>query len=613
MVSRELNYADAEEFYWSDSTAVLYYINNETRRFKTFVANRTEMVRSLTDVSQWRHVPSQFNPADECSRGINASKFARNHRWFHGPEFLKDDSSTWPVLTNFSTPSDVEICKKSVVLLQQCKEASSLLSRLEKFSSWYRLTLAVAVLLRFLRRAKLTGAGASLNTSGALPPISVEDKQAAENVLFRICQEPYLELWKIGTKSSPLVRLDAFSDGGVIRVGGRIKNSDLQDYVKHPVVLPRESHITTLIIRHLHEKVCHGGRQLTLGEIRSNGFWILHGGVAVRQYIAQCVICRKLRGPEQRQMMADLPKDRVTAGFPPFTYSAVDHFGPFYVKQGRSQVKRYGVLFLCMASRAVHIEVSPKMDTDSFINALRRFLCRRGPVRQIRSDRGTNLVGADRELKRELEAMDDVRIATMLRSQNIVWKYNPPYASHFGGIWERQIRTVRAIFSAMLKDVKVLDDDSFSTLMTEVEAIINSRPLTAVSSCPFSVPLSPSNLLTLRETVIMPPPGVFQSSDLYCRRRWRRVQHLANVFWQRWRREVLLQMQERSKWQRKLPTLRVGDIVLLKDDSTPRNQWSIAKVSETIGHENVRQVKLRLPSGDIALRPISRVVLLLRA
>ena len=161
---------------------------------------------------------------------------------------------------------------------------------------------------------------------------------------------------------------------------------------------------------------------------------------------------------------------------------------------------------------------------------------------------------------------------------------NVPSASHMGGVWERQIRTVRNVLSAILeRNGTQLNDEALTTFMCEAEAIVNSRPLTVDSiNDPTSPnPLTPNHLLTMKTKVILPPPGIFQSADMYCRRRWRRVQHLANEFWARWRKEYMLTLQERQKWKRIRRDSKVGDIVLIKDDDlVGRNQWQLAKVVE---------------------------------
>ena len=250
--------------------------------------------------------------------------------------------------------------------------------------------------------------------------------------------------------------------------------------VKHPVILPRQSHITELIIQYCHQTTKHQGLGMTHNKVRQRGYWVIGGVSAVSNYISKCTVCKRMRAQVQQQKMADLPEDR-TEPAPPFTYSAVDYFGPFTIKDGRSDVKRYGVFFTCMASRAIHVETPNSLETDSFVNALRRFLAERGPINQMRSDRGTNFVGAKRELKEALEEMDEDKVHNHLINKNCEWikfKINVPVASHMGGVWERQIRTVRNVLAALLEESGTqLHDKSFHTLMKQVQGIVNSRPL----------------------------------------------------------------------------------------------------------------------------------------
>jgi hypothetical protein len=310
--------------------------------------------------------------------------------------------------------------------------------------------------------------------------------------------------------------------------------------------------------------------------------------------------------------MADIPAIR-TDPAPPFTYTGIDFFGPFLIKEGRKELKRYGAIFTCLASRSIHIETANTLDTDSFLNALRRFISRRGPVREIRCDNGSNFVGAERELRKATSELDHSRIQGQLLHQNIAWKFNPPSASHMGGIWERQIRSVRKVLSALLHEHgSRLDDESFRTLLCEVEAIINSRPLTSVSGSPDDLePLTPNHILTMKPFVL-PPPGHFQRDDVYLRKRWRRVQYLASLFWSRWKREYLLTLQQRQKWNKIQRNIQVGDLVLVKDDNLARCNWSMARVLSTVKDSKavVRSVKLKTQSSELC-RPIHKLVLLL--
>ena len=236
--------------------------------------------------------------------------------------------------------------------------------------------------------------------------------------------------------------------------------------------------------------------------------------------------------------MAELPFDRLQEA-PPITCCGVDLFGPFIITNRRKELKRYGVMFTCLCSRAIHIEVAHSLETDSFILALRRFIGRRGNIRQMRSDNGSNFFGAVRELRKSFRGMNHTQISEYLQTCGtdwITWINNPPTASHMGGVWERQIRSARTILDSLVKTHgRSLDDESLHTLIIEVESIVNSRPLTIktisdVNSC---VPLSFSNILTIKSKVILPPPGSFSAADVYCRKRWRRIQHMANEFWSR--------------------------------------------------------------------------------
>ena len=225
------------------------------------------------------------------------------------------------------------------------------------------------------------------------------------------------------------------------------------------------------------------------------------------------------------------------------------------------------------------------LKTDAFIYALRRFICRRGPFRQLRSDQGTNFMGARTELAQALAEMDQEKIRTKLLEELCDWisfKMNVPAASHMGGVWEHQIRSARNVLSSLLqKNGRQLDDESLRTLMCEAKAIVNSRPLTVSHLAdPDSLsPLTPNHLLTMKTKVVLAPPGAFQPADVYCRKRWRRVTHLANEFWTRWRKQFLLSLQQRQRWTHPRRNLTGDDVIMIKDENLHRNVWQLARVS----------------------------------
>ena len=270
------------------------------------------------------------------------------------------------------------------------------------------------------------------------------------------------------------------------------------------------------------------------------------------------------------------------------------------------------------------------METDSFINALRRFLADRGPIRQLRCDCGSNFGGARNELQDALQEMDQERVRAYLLKENCDWiefRMNFPAASNMGSVWERMTRSVHSVLAALLKEAGTqLNDESYRTLMKEVQSIVNSRSLTVSSwsSTEEPEPLTPNHNLTMKTKVLLPPPGVFQREDMYLQKRWRRVQHLANQFWLRWKREFLHTMQVRNNWIKPQRTLQPDDIVLMKDDDQPRSKWKLARVEEAYASEDglVRKVKLAMSTPKLDKqgrrqqpiqyldRPVNRLVLL---
>lgn len=416
-------------------------------------------------------------------------------------------------------------------------------------------------------------------------------------------------------KSSNLLRLDPFLDSnGLLRVGGRLGNSTLGYQEKHPVLLPKGHHVSKLIIRHFHEKTHHQGRQITHGAVREAGFWVIGGHRMISNLIESCVICKKLRGTTLTQHMANLPPDRMETS-PPFTNVGFDVFGPC-----SANAKRWGLIFTCLSSRAIHIEVLETMDTSSFICALRRFFAIRGPVAKLRCDHGTNFVGGKSQLDDALLEMDQSRIQKFTAEQGCEWMFSPPHASHFGGVWERQIGTVRRILDAMLLGIgrAQLTHELLVTLMAEVTGIVNSRPIAAIpSDVDEPQPLTPAMVLTMKTRPLAPTPGHFVQQDLYARSWWRKAQYLADQFWIRWRKEYLQKLQSRPKWENRERNLSVGDIVLVKEDNAHRNDWLLGKIVEVTRSTdgNVRRAKVTSWKGRSMKtydRPICSFVLLLK-
>ena len=616
----EMNMMIDTTTFWTDSMAVLRYIANEKTRFHTFVANRLRVIHEGSTLKQWRFIDSVQNPADIVSRGASVDKLLETKQWFNGPDFLWKPFSSWlsedsPVL---SLPDDDPEVKKSASACQTLAEVIDdhpVEILLKRCSGWMKLKRCLGWILLFCRRMvqKIRAKDQSKVTTrnGLLLEPDILDE--AEEIIIRHQQAKYfqdeidnLEKHKHIANQSSLIKLDPIiGKGGLLRVGGRLSKADLPYNSQHPIILPKKSPISRLLVEKIHKDVGHLGSNTILSQLRHK-YWIIAARIIIRSVLFKCVVCRKYRARQTKQFMADLPEDRITPDEPPFTKTGVDYFGPFFVKRGRVSVKRYGVIFTCLVSRAVHIEVAYSLDTDSCICAIRRFIARRGTVKIIYSDNGTNLVGAQRELKEELKRW--TREGFQNRLPSITWKFNPPQGSHFGGTWERLIRSVRKIlYSMMQQQLRLLDDEGLLTLFTEVEAILNNRPLSYVSSDADDIQvITPNLLLQLRPGESM-PCGVFDKKDTYSRRRWKQVQYLADLFWTRWVKDYLPDLQVRQKWHQRKRNLSAGDVVLVVDDS-PRNSWTLGRILETYPDKKgiVRVVRVKTPT-TVLQRPVHKL------
>ena len=311
------------------------------------------------------------------------------------------------------------------------------------------------------------------------------------------------------------------------------------------------------------------------------------------------------------QMMANLPAFRTKAYEPCFTYTGVDYFGPLNVKRERSVVKRWGAIFTCLNSRAVHLEVATSLETDCFTNVFRRFINRRGLPKCIYSDNGSNFVGAEREITTAIEDWYQKQIQDELLQKGCQWVFQPPRASHASGVWERLIRSTRTALKAILGN-SLVDEEVLTTVLTEVESILNSRPLSPASDDPNDCePLTPNHLL-LQRPVHALPPGSFVKEDIFVRKKWRQAQSLADHFWKRWLKEYVPALLDRQKWHRPRRNAEVGDLVLLVAEPLPRGQRRMGRVVKVVpGRDGlVRTVEVKTGASTSLVRPIQKLCLL---
>lgn len=598
----------APSHFWVDSELVLKYIHNEDRRFQVFVGNRVGEIRQLTKTCQWHFIAGADNPADVISRGQTTCSWDVA-RWFQGPTFLWKYKSEWKVLeVDCSLDSnDPDLKVESCFVANTDNAVARIFGH---YSSWYRLKRAVAWLLRWMELLK---SKRSVKQKG---PLSVGEIEKAEFVILGIAQRQcfvkeiqHLLKGEVVGKNSKVVTLDPFMDkDGLLRVGGRIRHANLNDCQKHPYLIPHDHPIAVLIVREYHN-VAHVGNEWVIGQMRKR-YWITKVRRIVKRIAHNCFVCKRFFTVPCVQKMACLPPERLEYGKPPFSYVGIDCFGPFPIKRGRAEEKRYGCIFTCLNTRAIHLEKLNSLDTDSFLNGFRRFVCRRGSPIKVWSDNGTNFVAGHSELSKGHAALNKVKIQSYGVQNNIEWHFNPPCASHMGGIWERMIRTVRKVLVGLCPVHVKLTDELLSTLFCEVEFIVNSRPITKVSDdVKDPCALTPNHLLLLRE---QPPlvPDVFGNTDLY-KRRWRCVQHLADEFWYRWLREYLPLLQTRVKWTDSHKNVQVGDLVLIKDEKTPRGVWPIGLVREVFSGSDglIRSAKVKTKATEL-VRPIVKIVIL---
>ena len=406
--------------------------------------------------------------------------------------------------------------------------------------------------------------------------------------------------------SSKLRKLDPMLHKGVICVGGRLDNADGDDASKHPIVLPSH-HLSRLIIRDVHERNAHVGCNHTLAHLRKK-YFILKGYSLVSSVLSGCVACKKHHSKPMQQKMGNLPKERIEADKPPFTYVGVDYFGPMNVKFRRGTVKRYGCLFTCLVTRAVHLEVACALDSDSFLMALHRFIARRGKPQKIFSDNGTNFVGAERELTQEIQAINSNKLRNEMLVAAIEWSFNPPHAPHMGGAWERLVRSVKELLRHLVGD-RLLTDEELQSFFCEAEKILNDRPLTRMGSdARDPTPLTPSDMLLLRGNSSM---SLTEANSI--RRRWQVVQQLANRFYERFVSEYIPELQVRQKWCAEKENLKPGDVVLVADEETPRGKWPLGIVKNVeLGADGlVRAANVKTTDKE-RRRPIHKLVLLER-
>ena len=563
---------------WTDSTIVLAWINSPASRWKTFVANKISTIQSTELPIQWYHVPSEQNPADCASRGMSAVQLSEFSLWWNGPSFLLKTPSPYKenikekINTNICDDPEVKAEEKPTV--QMCHSSCTTeVEILKLFSSLNDAIRIAAWCRRFVQNCNPH----VLSKSGPLSPVELQE---AEHLFVKVTQaqsfQAEIQCLKTNVdlpmKSSIRCLHPFLDDHGLLRVGGRLSNSMLPKNRKFPILLPRHSRLTEMVIRSRHLRYLHAGPNLIQSMIQRE-YWILRARDAIRFQIKKCVTCAKVAAKPEFQFMADLPSSRVIPT-PAFSRCGVDYAGPFNLKSGKGKrttsEKAYLALFVCFVTRAFHLELVSSLSTDAFLAALKRFVSRRGLPTHIHSDCGTNFVGANKELLRLLRSQNhNETIADALSKDSIRWHFNLPGAPHFGGLWEAGEKSVKFHLHRIIADYRLTFEELTTTIL-QIEACLNSRPLTAMSTDPTDLEVLTSGHFLIGRPLLAVPDEDVMNIHQNRLSRWQLLQKINQQFWSRWSSEFLTRLQQRPKWLKHRSDIQLNDLVIIKDHLLPQ-------------------------------------------
>lgn len=611
-VKNSLQLYNTETFAWCDSEIVLAWLAGKPIRWKTFVANRVVEITEHTNINQWHHIKSEDNPADCASRGLFPSELAAHSLWWAGPAWLKSSN-----LLQHHLHDNTESSKFSTNEEQKCQKLQTFhnieqSTIIDKFSSLSKLLRTVAMMYRFIYNCKI-------NSNKQIGSLTTDEIQLATTCCIKLAQQEFAEeINKLKLKlpihkKSSIITFNPFIDqDGLLRIGGRIEHADLPYCQRHPVLLPAKNNFSCLLIKDAHLKTLHGGVQVIANLLRKR-YWILKSKNEAKKFIRQCVICHRYRQTSTTQLMASLPKSRLQV-CRPFTNVGVDYAGPIDLKvskgRGTKTYKGYIALFVCFSTKAVHIEVVSDLTSPAFLASFNRFISRRGLPANVYSDNGSNFVGADRILKKIIKNSIEPEVTNAGVNQGIKWHFIPARSPHFGGLWEAGIKQVKRHLIKVIRNT-TLTYEELTTVLTQIEASLNSRPITPISDDPndFSA-LTPGHFLIGNE-LLAPPSEILTEQTTNSLTKWRLLSKLHQHFWNRWNQEYTTSLQQRSKWNIIQKNCQVGDMVLIKEQNQPPNKWKLGRIEQIHPGDdgNVRVVTVNTPTGQYK-RGINKLSLL---
>lgn len=596
---------------YSDSTVVLHWIRSNPARWKIFVGNRILQIHENIAASHWRHVSGKENPSDCLSRGLNPKSFLTHPSWFQGPYWLKLEEekwpSTWPESTTFEEGNE-ELKPMTVATTMLKQDTFVLEPLLERVSSYKKLMKTTVFVMRFIQKKPAKDF-----------PLMSNDWKKAEEIWIKFIQKCYFsELIRNlkDNKHCPTKynQLDPFLEKGIVRVGGRLNYSDLPYNQKHPILLPKNNRFVDLLIDHYHQENLHTGAHLVMS-LLSLKYWILSVRTQVKQRIRLCNVCFRVKPQPIYPKMAPLPQLRVQQA-KAFAHCGVDYAGPFTItlarRRGAKTQKAYICLFVCLVVKAIHLELVTELSTPAFISAFKRFLARRGPCSVMMSDCGSNFLGAKNQLNElnKFVISRDFRnnLESELLKRNIDWKFNPPAAPHFGGIWESNVKCVKNHLKRVIGQ-QILTYEEFNTFLIQIEALLNSRPLCVLTNDPKSpTALTPAHFLTFGPTLDSLPAEDLSNVNINRLNRYQLIDSLLQGFWKRWSVEYLQTLQSRTRWQKPSIPITTGKIVILKKENSAPLEWPLGVIDRIYtGKDGITRVVDVRTQGGTYRRPVTKV------
>ena len=602
-------YTISETFCWTDSADCFYWITEEGKIRKKFVQDRLKKIRAALPSVSWRHCPGDLNPADIPTRCIPLSDEATKTSWLHGPDFLTRESGEWP---KFPSEPESNDAIDEVIVNVVATNGSKLneLIKIANHSCLRKLLRVTAYALRFVSKLKLRVQNGRRsrrirNMSNSAEFIELTYAKLHDAKMEWIRNEQRSIIADKRRLNELQCNLGLIRDeSGVLRVKGRLDNSDLPFETKQPIFLEKDSHFTYLVIRDCHRKVKHLKVRSTLTELRSS-YWVPQGRRTVAASIRGCRLCKLFYcEPFPSLPAAPLPEYRVKAEFA-FASVGVDYLGPLLVKQifggGAEMFKVHVALFTCATSRAVHLDLVPDTSCLVFVRCLKRFISRYGSSRLYVSDNATCFTGPE--------------LTSYLQSLDAGWEFIPPTAPWWGGFWERLVQSTKRCLRISLGRAKLTYEELLTVVM-EIEGVLNSRPLCYVYDSVGDDVLTPSDLvfgrriLDARYTDSDPETIDFDPSILAKRVRF--LNRLVSHFWKRWQSEYLTELREHHRCNNRSPSIQaaVGDVVLVSEDKLPRNRWRMGVCEELRpGRDGlVRSCKVRTLTKGMRVSHIVRPI-----